>query len=118
MGRFRVTWIGEVTMEGRCRKCGTLYHTGALDESFDSRVCPYCGAALEIKNNGSCTFTGSSPFAAKAHRIDLTKTAPATIRAEPSNSNGINDKYILNRGAENPYVTGLQKAIEDFRNNA
>jgi DNA-directed RNA polymerase subunit RPC12/RpoP len=105
-------------MEGRCSKCGTLYHIGALDESFDSQVCPYCGATLEIKNSRAGFYSSYSPFAAKAHRIDLTETAPATIRAEPSNSNGINDKYILNRGAENPYVTGLQKAIEYFRNNA
>jgi hypothetical protein len=104
-------------MEGRCTKCGTLYRIGALEESSGSQVCPYCGAALEIRNNGGSSFTNSLPFTVKIYGADPTTIAPATVHMKPSNSNDINDAYIMNMETKNPYLSGLKRAIEDFKNN-
>jgi hypothetical protein len=71
-------------MECRCTKCATLYHIGALEESFGSQVCPYCGAALEIKNNYRGSFACSSSFPTNEYKGDLIKTTPAAVPAGPS----------------------------------
>ena len=104
-------------MEGRCTKCGTLYHIGVLEESFGSQVCPYCGAALEIKNDSGVTFIACPPAPSKENRVDQTKTFPTSFRAEMPNANNISGRYDISPDAESPYISGLQKAIGDFRKN-
>ena len=63
-------------LEGKCPQCGKSYFGWAL-RFQRHQVCSYCGAGLEILEDGKQVFKGYSPFTAEKHVINLPRKAPA-----------------------------------------
>jgi len=68
-------------LEGKCPKCG-VHYTGWALRNPRYQSCTYCGAALEITENGRKISPGYSPFTAEEYRINQPGSTPPVPQKE------------------------------------
>ncbi len=68
-------------LEGKCPKCG-VHYTGWALRNPRYQSCTYCGAALEITEDGRKVSPGYSPFTAEEYRINQPGSAPPIPQKE------------------------------------
>ena len=82
--------------EGRCSKCGSIYHGWALLNPRN-QYCSKCGTGLDIKSSDGTIFKGYSPFDADGDLLNPPKQVTdtdesANISRQKDKGSGVNRK--------------------------